>query len=82
MTIEVWIEKGNEVPQFHALIDAFNSDSGKTEVRKGEMLKMGLYLMDGVLCPRPGNYYAVSNILGYAFSGAVNVRFGPEVTVV
>lgn len=71
--IEVFDEKGNEVPQFHALSMPL-IPTGKKEVKKGELLKIGLYLMESVLFPGPGNYYAVATFSN-ASSGGTNVRF-------
>ena len=72
-TIEVFDEDGKEVAMFYPISMPL-IPTGKKEVKKGETLKIGLYLMGSVQFPRPGRYYSIATF-SEAFSGEVNVRF-------
>lgn len=72
-SIEIFDENGKEVPIFYP-VSMPPLPTMKKEVRKGEVLKIGLYLMGSPQFPRPGRYYAIATF-SEAFSGESNLRF-------
>ena len=71
--IRVFDENGKEVPIWFP-VSLPLMPTGKIDVKKREVLKIGLYLMGRAQFPRPGRYYAIATFSS-AFSDGENVRF-------
>jgi hypothetical protein len=71
--LKVYSADGKEMPMFYPMTMPLIPSGSKT-LKKGDVLRIGIYTLSFVQRLKPGSYYAIATFSD-AFSGKQNVRF-------